>query len=154
MDIKVLLVNLVEIMDLTQNIRISNERNSLDDALIHSWVIKTYWAENRTIEETKTILDNSNCYGLYKNDTLVAFARVLSDKVVFAYLMDVLVAPDHQGNGYSKTLIEFILKDSEYESVQKWALATKDAHKLYEKFGFTKVSKPEIMMEKISVYWD
>ncbi len=141
-------------MDLAKKLKISTERNEMDESKVHSWTIQTYWAKDRTIEETKKIMDNSKCFGLFADNKQVAFARVISDTVVYAYLMDVLVDPNEQGKGYSKMLINHIMNDKDYKGIQKWALATKDAHELYKKFGFTAISKPEILMEKISVYWE
>jgi predicted acetyltransferase len=75
---------------------------------------------------------------------------VITDYVVFAYLMDVFIDENHRGNGYSSILIEAMMKEPQLQQVKIWRLATSDAHFLYEKFGFTTLAHPEKMMEKIS----
>ena len=74
----------------------------------------------------------------------------MTDKVFFAYLLDVFVIKEEQGKGYSKLLIDKILNYTALKNVDKWILATKDAHSLYKKFGFEEIKKPEMLMEKLS----
>ena len=57
---------------------------------------------------------------------------------------------DYQGKGYSKLLIDKIINFPELKAIDKWMLATRDAHTLYEKFGFTAIKSPEKLMEKLS----
>jgi len=64
--------------------------------------------------------------------------------------MDVFIVEEFQGNGLSKILLNNILNDKRFNSVKKWMLATKDAHSLYEKFGFRKLKMTGNLMEKIS----
>ena len=98
----------------------------------------------------QTTIDASFCFGIYLDDEQVGFARVITDYVVFAYLMDVFIDENHRGNGYSSILIEAMMKEPQLQQVKIWRLATSDAHFLYEKFGFTTLAHPEKMMEKIS----
>ncbi|QMU66426.1 MAG: GNAT family N-acetyltransferase [Flavobacteriaceae bacterium] len=74
----------------------------------------------------------------------------MTDKVFFAYLLDVFVIEEEQGNGYGKILIEKILNFPDLQRIDKWMLATKDAHPLYEKFGFQYVKSSEKLMEKMN----
>ena len=104
----------------------------------------------RTFEEQKTAIDHSLNFGLYKDGEQIAFARVMTDCVFFAYLLDVFVIDGEQGKGYSKILIEKILNDDRLKHIDRWMLATKDAHSLYVKFGFELVKSPEKLMDKLS----
>ena len=83
------------------------------------------------------------------DDEQVGFARVITDYVVFAYMMDVFIDEKYRGKGYSSILIDAMMKESKLQQVKIWRLATSDAHYLYEKFGFTPLAHPEKMMEKI-----
>ena len=74
----------------------------------------------------------------------------MTDKVFFAYLLDVFVIEDYQGKGYSKLLMEKILNFPEFQNIDKWMLATKDAHELYKKFDFVAIKSPDKLMEKLS----
>jgi len=121
--------------------------------LIQEMLRETYWGKTRTLEQIQTTIDNSRCYGLYLGERQIGFARVLSDTVVFAYLMDVLIHKDFKGKGYSRKLLDFIFNDPEYRNIHRWNLATRDAHGLYEKYGFTAPGQPEVFMEKILVKW-
>ncbi len=132
---------------------VSKDKTKLDPQFIQSMLHVTYWGKSRTIAEIQATIENSRCYGLYLNGQQIGFARVLSDTVVFAYLMDVLIHSDYKGNGYSKILLNAIFNDPEYAKIHRWNLATRDAHGLYEKYGFTKPSQPEVFMEKTLVQW-
>jgi GNAT superfamily N-acetyltransferase len=83
------------------------------------------------------------------DDEQIGFARVVTDYVVFAYLMDVFIAENHRGKGYASLLIDAMMNEPQLQQVKIWRLATSDAHFLYEKFGFTALAHPEKMMEKI-----
>ncbi|MDP5107035.1 MAG: GNAT family N-acetyltransferase [Polaribacter sp.] len=128
----------------------SSDRNDMDLGLIFNFLKKTYWGNLRTLEEQKKANENTLNFGLFKNGKQIAFSRIMTDKVFFAYVLDVFVIHDEQGKGYSKILIDHMMKDPELQKIDKWILATKDAHTLYEKFGFEKIKKPEMLMEKLS----
>lgn len=128
-------------------IEISQDKSLLDVGLIHGFLTETYWAKGRTIEEVQTSINNCLCYGVYLNKKQIGFARVLTDKVVFAYIMDVFILPEYRGNGYSKLLMEEVLNTKELTSC-KWLLKTADAHGLYKQFGFEVDCNPERIMER------
>jgi GNAT superfamily N-acetyltransferase len=126
---------------------ISSDKSKLDINVIHQFLTTSYWANGRTIEEVKTSIENSDCYGMYIQNKQIGFARIISDYIVFAYLMDVFIIPEYQGKGFSKLLLRNIFEDEKFSKVKKWMLATADAHSLYEKFGFKKVASSEKLME-------
>lgn len=130
-------------------IAISTDKARLDVAFIQDFLKDIYWAAGRTIEEVQTTIDASFCFGIYVGEKQVGFARVVTDYVVFAYLMDVFIAPDHRGRGYSSLLIKAMLDEPQLQRIKIWRLATTDAHFLYRKFGFNPLANPEKMMEKI-----
>lgn len=130
-------------------ITISTDKNKLDVAFIQDFLKDIYWAAGRTIEEVQTTIEHSFCFGIYSDDQQIGFARVITDYVVFAYLMDVFIDEKHRGNGYSSLLIDAMMKEPELKNIKIWRLATTDAHFLYEKFGFKLLAHPEKLMEKI-----
>lgn len=109
---------------------------------------ESYWAKERTREQTVRAIRNSLCFGLYLDGEQIGFARVVTDFATFAYLGDVYVRPDHQGKGLGKWLMEVISGHPQLQGFRRWVLATRDAHKLYEKYGFTAMKHPERWMEK------
>ncbi|WP_447635821.1 GNAT family N-acetyltransferase [Flavobacterium microcysteis] len=130
-------------------IRISTDKDKLDISFIHKFLTNTYWAKGRTLEEVKTTIENSFCFGIYTNGKQIGFARVVTDYVVFAYIMDVFIVEEQQGKGYSSLLMDKLLNEPAFKKVKTWRLATADAHFLYEKFGFGALANPEKQMEKI-----
>lgn len=127
---------------------ISDDKNKLDVELIHTFLTTSYWAEGRTLEEVKNSIEHSICFGVYKNDRQIGFARIVSDLTIIAYLMDVFILEEYRGNGYSKLLLKRIFDDVRFKRIKKWILATKDAHSLYAGFGFEKLKNPDRLMEK------
>lgn len=97
----------------------------------------TYWAEKRTPEQIEKSVRHSFCYGIYLDDEkkLAAFARVISDQATFYYLCDVIVDEAYRHRGLGKALVAHIVSRPEYKGL-RGMLLTRDAHGLYEKFGF------------------
>jgi len=128
---------------------VSTDKSRLDVPFIQDFLKDIYWAAGRTMEEVQTTIDASVCFGIYKDGKQIGFARVITDYVVFAYLMDVFITPGERGKGYSSQLIKTMMEAPELQRVKIWRLATTDAHFLYEKFGFSPLAHPEKMMEKM-----
>ena len=130
-------------------ITVSTDKSKLDIAFIQHFLKDIYWAAGRTIDEVQTSIEHSFCFGIYLDDKQIGFARVITDYVVFAYLMDVFIVEEHRGKGYSSLLIENMMTEPVLRNIKIWRLATKDAHFLYRKFGFNELANPEKLMEKI-----
>ena len=130
-------------------ISVSTDKTKLDVPFIQNFLKDIYWAAGRTIDEVQTTIDSSFCFGIYLDDVQIGFARVVTDYVVFAYLMDVFIAEEHRGKGYSSVLIGEMMNEPALKNIKIWRLATSDAHFLYEKFGFKALAHPEKMMEKV-----
>jgi GNAT superfamily N-acetyltransferase len=129
-------------------ITVSTDKSKLNVPFIQNFLKDIYWAAGRTMEEVQITIDSSFCFGIYLNEQQIGFARVITDYVVFAYLMDVFITEEHRGKGYSSILIENMMNEPQLKEVKIWRLATSDAHFLYQKFGFTALANPEKMMEK------
>lgn len=128
---------------------ISTDKSRLQIDMIQRFLkLESYWAKTRTREQTETAIKNSLTFGVYKGENQIGFARVVSDFATFAYLGDVFVLEEFRGRGLSLWLIETIVNYPELQNLRRWILATKDAHKLYEKFGFHSLNFPERWMEK------
>lgn len=128
---------------------ISTDRERLDVEAIQRFLEnESYWARTRTKEQTRTAIENSICFGVYHRDRLIGFARVVSDLATFAYLGDVFIVEEYRGRGLSVWLMEVIVAHPDLQGLRRWVLATRDAHKLYEKFGFYQLVHPERWMER------
>ena len=128
---------------------ISTERAKLQiDEIQRFLTEESYWARERTREQTETAIKNSLPFGVYKGENQIGFARVVSDFATFAYLGDVYILEEFRGLGLSKWLMETIVEYPELQGLRRWILATKDAHTLYEKYEFASLRFPERWMEK------
>jgi GNAT superfamily N-acetyltransferase len=128
---------------------ISTDGSRLDIDLIHDFLSnKTYWAVGRTRGVVLRSIANSLSFGVYKGNDQVGFARVVTDYATFAWIADVFVLPEHRGHGLSKWLMEVMLSHPQLQGFRRWLLATKDAHTLYERFGFIPLHRPERWMER------
>ncbi|MDF3014218.1 MAG: GCN5-related N-acetyltransferase [Cellvibrio sp.] len=129
--------------------RISSKKTDLDFNVIHTFISNTYWAKGMPAEILKKAIDNSICFGVFTDQNeQVGFARVITDTATFAYLSDVFILDAHRDKGLSKWLMEEIVAHSELQNLRRFVLVTKDAHGLYEQFGFDAISYPDNFMEK------
>lgn len=128
---------------------VSSDKSKLDITFIHNFLTEIYWSRGRGIEEVKITIKNSLCFGIYIEDEQIGFARVVTDYVFFAYLMDVFIAAEHRNKGYSSVLMRYIMEYQPLKNIKIWRLATSEAHFLYKKFGFSELAHPENAMEKV-----
>ncbi|UOQ78601.1 GNAT family N-acetyltransferase [Hymenobacter sp. 5516J-16] len=128
---------------------ISTDPALLDIPLIHRYLAESsYWATNIPRETVERAIANSLCFGVYAPDgAQVAFARVITDRATFAWLCDVFVLPEQQGQGIGKQLMQQVWSHPDLCNVRRQMLATLDAHGLYEQFGFQPLANPERYME-------
>ena len=127
---------------------ISDEKNLLDLKIIHKYLSEeSYWCNGIPIETVAKSIDGSHCFGLYHFEKQIGFARVVTDHATFAYLADVFILSEHQGKKLSKWLMKTIVEHPKFQNLRRWMLATRDAHSLYEQFGFKPLEKPDRFME-------
>ncbi|CCH56590.1 GCN5-related N-acetyltransferase [Fibrisoma limi BUZ 3] len=134
---------------MTGGYTISTDKTKLDVTLIHQFLSQeSYWAANIPREIVERSIKGSLCFGVYLDGQQVGFARVITDEATFAYLADVFILSEHRGKGLSKQLMETISAWPTLQGLRRWILATRDAHTLYEQFGFKVLDTPEIFMHK------
>ncbi len=137
---------------MTSDYIISTDKALLDIPLIHQFLSQeSYWAKNIPLELVKRSIDNSLCFGVYHNGQQIGFARVITDQATIAYLSDVFVVAAYRGQGVSKQLINAICEWPALQGLRRWVLATRDAHSLYEQFGFTPLNHPEWFMQRLLI---
>ena len=133
---------------MNEQYQINTNKNELDIEFIHQYLSKkSYWAKGRSIETVKASIENSMCFGVYNDTQQIAFARVVTDYSVFAWVLDVFVIEEFQNKGIGKKLMNYIMEHPKLSNLQRWGLNTWDAHELYKKYGFKAINKPEIYME-------
>ncbi|HMO80554.1 MAG TPA: GNAT family N-acetyltransferase [Pyrinomonadaceae bacterium] len=125
------------------------DRTRLDIGFIHSFLVnEAYWAKDRTLDQTKAAIESSICFGVYAGERQVGFGRVVTDKATFAYVGDVFIIEEFRGRGLGKRLMEAMISHPELQGLRRWILGTRDAHGLYEQFGFSPLCHPERWMER------
>lgn len=130
-----------------QDYFISTDKSLLDSNAIQQFIANSYWGKGRSLDEVKITIENSYCFGIYTSDKeQIGFARVVTDYIYFGYIMDVIILDKFQGQGYGKILVEHMLNDDTIKNLKTIALKTKDAHLLYEKFGFNKIGDSPLWM--------
>jgi GNAT superfamily N-acetyltransferase len=127
---------------------ISTHASRLDLEMIHDFLTTSYWAAGVPAEVVKRSIEHSLPFGIYHQDRQVGFARVVTDYATFAYLADVFIIEAYRGQGLAKWLVEVIVAHPDLQGLRRWMLATRDAHALYGKVGFTSVKAPERWMER------
>lgn len=119
----------------------------LDIDVITEFLATAYWSQHRTRATLERSIARSFGVGLYASDgDQVGFARVITDGTTFAYLADVFVLPEHRGHGLARTLVGAVLAHPELAGVERWMLATADAHGVYEPLGFGPIDVPDRFM--------
>jgi GNAT superfamily N-acetyltransferase len=120
---------------------ISTDPSLIQIDLIHQFLTtQSYWAEKIPLSTVAKAIKNSMCFGLYRNQQQIGFARVISDNATFAYLADVFILPSEQSKGLGKWLMQVIHQHPELQGLRRWLLTTKDAHGLYKQFGWQPIT--------------
>ena len=126
---------------------ISDDKARLDTDLIHGFLKGSYWSPGVPRAIVERAIRESLCFGVYRGAEQVGFARVVTDKATVAYLGDVFILDAHRGQGLSKRLMAMIAAHPDLQGLRRFMLATKDAHGLYEQFGFRALGSPSTYME-------
>ncbi|MEV7609043.1 GNAT family N-acetyltransferase [Microbacterium sp. NPDC089320] len=123
----------------------------IDRDLVHHWLsVESYWAQGRSRESQDAAIDASRNYSVRDSDgRQVAYARVVTDGVTFAWLCDVFVDETLRGNGIGRMIVEGVIQDlQDTSTVKRIMLATSTADGLYAQYGFEEPSGPSRYMLK------
>ena len=114
---------------------ISDDPARLDVDSVERMLRTTYWAWERSRAAIEKSIVHSICLGAYWRGAQVGFGRIVTDGATFAWVCDIVVDEAHRGTGLGKTLVEAVVMHPEIADLRQ-VLATKDAHTLYERFGY------------------
>jgi GNAT superfamily N-acetyltransferase len=126
---------------------ISCDPARIDLAVVHSFLSTSYWSLGLPLEVLQRAIAGSLCFGVYHGGKQVGFARVVTDRATFAYLCDVFVLDAYRGQGLGRWLMEAVAAHPDLQGLRRMVLVTRDAHGLYEKFGFRPLARPAGYME-------
>ena len=127
--------------------RIACGSSLVDLKTVAEFLADSYWAKGIPPTTVERSIENSLCFVLLHNNRQIGFARVITDYATIAYLNDVFVLPNYREQGLGKWLIECVMSHAKLQGLKRWILATRDAHDLYRRYGFTQLKRPEIFME-------
>ncbi|HSJ77581.1 MAG TPA: GNAT family N-acetyltransferase [Erythrobacter sp.] len=133
---------------LPQGYELTVDQTLIDPVAAHAYLTASYWSEGIPQETVARALANSLCVAVRHEGMQVAMARVITDRATFAYLADVYVLDAHRGRGLSKAMVATLHDHPELQGLRRWMLMTRDAHTLYEQFGWTALADPALAMER------
>lgn len=135
------------------DILISTDPTRVDVAEVHRFLsTESYWAQGRPREVQERAIEHSHLViGAYASSgAQVGFARMVTDLATWAWLSDVYVLPAHRGGGLGTAMVRTIVEHPDVVDVRLQFLATRDAHGLYARFGYTPLDEPARWMHRRS----
>lgn len=130
---------------------LSTDKARLDFPAIHRFLAEeSYWAKAIPEGTLRRAIDHSLCFGLYgPGGCQAGFARVVSDYTTFAWVCDVFVLPAWRNQGLSKWMLLCIHSHPELQGLRRWMLGTRDAHTLYQRFGYESVNAANMLQRNV-----
>lgn len=108
---------------------------------LHQLYQKEWWTKGRTLPDIKIMLRNTDiivALSEEKSSRLIAFARVLTDRIYKALVLDVIVDSKYRERGLGKLIMQMILDHPELRAVRHFELyCLPDLIPFYKKWGFT-----------------
>ena len=129
---------------------VTTDRARFDLDVVHGFLRRSYWSPGVPRETVERAVAGSLAFGLFEHDRQIGFARTITDGATFAYLADVFVLEAHRGRGLGVFLMESVMAHPSLQGLRRFTLATRDAHDLYRRFGFTPLSAPDRFMERFA----
>jgi GNAT superfamily N-acetyltransferase len=115
---------------------ISDDPAAVDVDFVERMLRTSYWASRRERSVIERSLQTSVPLSVFHGGRQVAFARIVSDLVTFAWIADVIVDPQYRGRGIGTWLMERVMEHPAVVGTSQQLLRTNDAHGLYAKYGF------------------
>ncbi len=96
------------------------------------------WWKDRTVADVERAIDHSLAVGLRADDTgeLVASARVVTDRVYYAWVHDVIVTADRRGDALGERLMAAVVGHPDLADVAPTLVCRDGLVGFYERCGF------------------
>lgn len=112
---------------------------SVDDYLFLRKSVK--WVELCREQAQQGLENSAYIISCYDNDKVVGITRIVWDRGYIAYLSDVIVSPEYQGNGIGKRMVENAIDFVKSNLKINWKIkivlvSAKGKERFYKKFGF------------------
>jgi GNAT superfamily N-acetyltransferase len=133
---------------LGEGLQLDDDVERTDLEAVHAYLTTSYWALGRTLErQTELVRGATRVVGLFDGERQVGFCRIVSDGERFAWLADVYVLEPYRGRGLGVELVREAVENGPHARLD-WYLNTKDAHGLYERFGFGPPDTERLMFRR------
>jgi ribosomal protein S18 acetylase RimI-like enzyme len=128
---------------------ISTDRSRLEpEAALAAALHTTIWASGMKRDVLARAMANSVCFGVFDQQLLIGFGRVVTDLATYAYWTDVVIAESYRGRGLGAWLSQCMLAHPDLQGLRRVALLTRGAAALYAGIGFTVGSGSLTYMER------
>ncbi|MHA1983367.1 MAG: GNAT family N-acetyltransferase [Candidatus Hodarchaeales archaeon] len=130
--------------------KITTDPLKIDIDILHYYLSKeAYWSKDIPKNLVRNSIKHSLNFSLLDpNNIFIGFARVVTDYYTFGWLADVFIDKSYRGQGLGKWLVQTVINHPKLQSLRNFLLFTKDAHGLYEQFGWKYLERPEILLAK------
>jgi len=136
----------LRVFGLGPNLKPTNGLNKLQKLLDRN----TFWAKNRTINDLKKCLTNSDVIvSLWVGNEIVGFGRALTDGIYRGVLWDIVIDKNHQGKGFGTLILKKILSSKKIKNTKKLYLMTTNKKRFYSQFGFKEVTSQDLLIRQI-----
>ncbi|QFS87425.1 MULTISPECIES: GNAT family N-acetyltransferase [unclassified Marinobacter] len=115
---------------------ITDDPSKVQLDVVHRLLAATYWGGRRPREIVERMVAGSICFSLYRGPTQIGFGRAVTDSATFTWVADIVVEPEFRGIGLGTWIMKCLLEHPATKGTQM-VLQTRDAHGLYERFGFS-----------------
>ena len=128
------------------NLTPTNGLNKLQKLLDNN----AFWAKNRTINDLKKCLANSDVViSIWVGNEIVGFGRALTDGIYRGVLWDIVIDQNHQGKGFGKLIVNNLLSSKEIKNTKKIYLMTTNKKLFYSQMDFKEVSSQNLLIHEI-----
>jgi len=127
----------------------TNGSDGMDAVVVCGFLQTTSWAKGFSVEQLQEAFSNSLCFSLFADEKQIGFARVITDRVTFAYLCDVYIAEECRGRGLGTWLVRCVLEHPTVSNLRRVALITHDAQAFYRRLGFGPAFQADSYMERL-----
>ncbi len=109
-----------------------------------------FWAKNRTINDLKKCLANSDVIvSIWVGNEIVGFGRGLTDGIYRGVLWDIVIDENHQGKGFGTLVVNNLLSSEKIKKTKKIYLMTTNKKLFYSQLDFQEVSTQNLLIREL-----
>ena len=109
-----------------------------------------FWAKNRTINDLKKSLANSDVIiSIWVGNEIVGFGRALTDGIYRGVLWDIVIDQNYQSKGFGRLIVKKILSSKKIKNTKKLYLMTTNKKLFYSQFNFKEVTTQNLLIREI-----